>query len=341
MNILFHTEQIGERGTETALYDYALGNRNILGGGSFIAAPAARVFDQGVLKKFRDAFEVFLYRAPEELEPYVKEKSIGLFYRLVSGERENLPDLGVPVFIHCVFTTRERFGDYYCPVSDFINRYYRTGYPVLPHIVKKFPGLAGDLREELGIPRDAVVFGSYGGAGSFSIQFVKDTLVKTAEQRKGIYFLFMNFTPFAEGFPNIIFLPKNTDLAYKERFINTCDAMIHARSEGETFGLAVAEFAVKNKPCITWAPDILHNPLYCFKVFLKRLLGKNFGYARAHLDFLGNRALRYTGEKDLNDILLRFREKYLKPVNYDCYSERFGEERVMKIFKDIVEGAQP
>ena len=37
----------------------------------------------------------------------------------------------------------------------------------------------------------------------------------------------------------------------KEAFYRTCDAMLHARRDGETFGLAVAEFSVRNKPVIT------------------------------------------------------------------------------------------
>ena len=41
------------------------------------------------------------------------------------------------------------------------------------------------------------------------------------------------------------------DILHKTKFINTCDAMIHARADGETFGLAVAEFSSKNKPIIT------------------------------------------------------------------------------------------
>jgi hypothetical protein len=40
------------------------------------------------------------------------------------------------------------------------------------------------------------------------------------------------------AFPNILHLPATADGAFKERFIGACDAMLHARSRGETFGLA-------------------------------------------------------------------------------------------------------
>ena len=41
------------------------------------------------------------------------------------------------------------------------------------------------------------------------------------------------------------------DLNKKVEFISSCDAMIHARQMGETFGAAVSEFSIKNKPVIT------------------------------------------------------------------------------------------
>ena len=52
---------------------------------------------------------------------------------------------------------------------------------------------------------------------------------------------------------NIIYLPKSLDKKNKSKFVSTCDAMIHARYDGETFGLAVAEFSSANKPIITFA----------------------------------------------------------------------------------------
>jgi hypothetical protein len=47
--------------------------------------------------------------------------------------------------------------------------------------------------------------------------------------------------------PQIKFLPGTYDLEEKSAFVNACDAMIHARSGGETFGLAISEFALENK----------------------------------------------------------------------------------------------
>ena len=51
---------------------------------------------------------------------------------------------------------------------------------------------------------------------------------------------------------------------YKIKFINSCDAMLHGRSLGESFGIACGEFAIRNKPIFTY----------------------NFSRDRAHIDLL-------------------------------------------------------
>ena len=62
-------------------------------------------------------------------------------------------------------------------------------------------------------------------------------------------------------------LEKIIDKHKKVKFINTCDAMLWARSGGETFGLSIAEFSIKNKP------------VFCADVG-----------SRAHMSFLKNKA---------------------------------------------------
>jgi hypothetical protein len=342
MNILFHSNQISERGTEVALFDYAAGNQTVLQNRSFIAVPKNKIFDTVVFEKFKKNFELCLYETMDELNLFIKNNKIELLYKIVFGNKEDIIDT-IPVFIHCVFSTREKHGAYYVPISEYLNIWFRTKYPVLPHIVKKFSGSEHTLREDLNIPRDATVFGGYGGEKSFNIDFVQETICQIALQRKDIYFIFLNFKPFVPSdkltvYKNILFLPKNTDRDYKEYFINTCDAMIHARNDGETFGLSIAEFSVKNKPVITWDPDFLHNFTFCLKEFLRYIINKYPVYYKAHLHHLKEKAIRYTNKKDLADILLNFKEKYLKPINYDCFSESFSEEKVMKIFNNIITG---
>jgi hypothetical protein len=339
MNILFVSNQISERGTEIALYDYALGNENVLYGKSFIAANDDSIYDLAVLKKFQDKFEVCLYKSIQELVSFIKIKKIELIYQISYGKKEKLITEIVPSFIHCVFTTKEKFGAFYCPISNYLNKYYRTKYPVLPHMVRKFPGTTKNLRKDINIPDSAIIFGGYGGKDSFNIPFVRTTVCDIAKKHKNIYFIFLNFTKFAEeDFKNVILLPKNTDISYKEAFINTCDAMLHARLDGETFGLSVAEFSVKNKPIVTWNPSIIKNPFFILRSIVRFIRGQGHLYAKAHLEFLGKKAISYASSKDLWNIIIHFREKYLKDINYDCYSDRFSEEKVMNRFKEIISG---
>ena len=57
------------------------------------------------------------------------------------------------------------------------------------------------------------------------------------------------------------FIPTVSDLDEKELFFQTCNAMLHARLSGETFGLAVAEFSVRNLPVITYPGGYLETKL--------------------------------------------------------------------------------
>ncbi len=102
----------------------------------------------------------------------------------------------------------------------------------------------------INIPENAVVFGRHGGKGQFDIRFVQEIIYNIAKSNPTIYFIFVNTYTFCETLPNIIHLDTIIDTNSKRKFINTCDAMIWGRIEGETFGLEIAEFSICNKPVI-------------------------------------------------------------------------------------------
>jgi len=340
MNILFHSNQLSERGTEVAMFDYALGNLKVLGGRSFIAAPKNRVFDKSVLDKFKSNFTVCLYNSLLELQDFIDVSQINLIYKIVhGGTKDELLHDKIPHFIHCVFSTEAKYGAFYCPISECVNKRFGTKYPVLPHIVKTFEEVEINksiFRLKLRIPENAVVFGSYGGSKSFNIPFVKKSVVQIAKRETGIHFMFMNHEKFCD-LPNVHFLPKTVDLIVKAHFIDACTAMLHARSEGETFGLAVAEFSVRNKPVITYKPK----DGKCFAL-LSRVLRKlgldifySYYYDKAHLEYC-HKSITYRNKKNLLYILQHFENYYISDENYDCYSERFSEKNVMEIFCNII-----
>lgn len=128
------------------------------------------------------------------------------------------------------------------------------------------------------------MFGRHGGATTFDLPIAHRAVYQVALKNRGLYFLFMNTQRFCPPLPNIIHLEGTVNPDEKQRFINTCDAYLHARSHGETFGLAIAEFAVCDKPILTCR-----------------------GTDNEHLAILRNKALTYTFQVDLMRLLLTFR----------------------------------
>lgn len=336
MNILFHCMQIGERGTEIATINYARGNVNVLKNNSYFCVPKGKIVSEEKYIEIKKEFKVFEYSSLSELKEIIENNKINLLYSQESGEDDYFGQLPIPVFIHAVFSLKNKHGNYYCPISSYLNKWYGKDYPVLPYIVHPFNYTNENLRKELNIPSDAVVFGGYGGSHNFSIEFAKDAVINTAKSNSKIYFLFANFDNFCEerniNLPNVIFLPCIIDMKEKEKFINTCDAMLHARRDGETFGLAVAEFSIKNKPVITWKLQ----KRYYFRNLVKKILKMRSEYETSHLDNLGDAAIIYKNYKQLYDILNHF-NKYTKVgFNYDKFSEPFSEKKIMEIFNSII-----
>ena len=156
-----------------------------------------------------------------------------------------------------------------------------------------------------------LVFGRHGGAETFDLKFVQEVVQRVAEDMPERYFVFMNTDQFCASRPNIIFLEGAADVEEKERFINTCDAMLHARQSGETFGLAIAEFAVRQKPVLTWAGS----------------------HERSHIELLGPRGIYYNEAADLERLLRSFAVE--AGENWDVYTARFSPSVVMEQFKRV------
>lgn len=309
-HVAFDAGHLLERGTDVALYDYALGNEDILGNRSWILCPAAA--DLSALDKFRARFSVLLYRDAEALRQLLEP--IDLYYVIDHGaaRARPRPPRGLTA-VHCVFECKEPHGDVYAAVSDWVAQHRglatKPPVPVVPHMVW-LPQADGDLRAELGIPRDATVFGRHGGPGTFDIPFAHEEVRKAVDARDDLWFVFLNTARFCDPHPRIVHLPATVDMQRKARFVATCDAMLHARREGETFGLSCAEFSIANKPVVSWlsSPD------------------------RCHIETLGTKGIYYRDAEGLRRILGRFR-----PVrgDFDAYSERFSPQAVMRQFDRV------
>ncbi len=307
MNIAFFASHLCERGTEVALFDYAYYNQEILNNKSFVIYQTHSINKKDIIKKFEDKLQLFNVNEYDEIDPILKKYNISHIYYIRHGKLDNnLSKIAINC-CHAVFYC-EPHGDIYATISPFVSN-YNNKIPVVPHMVS-LPKHNLNMRKKLNIPEQAIVFGGYGGSCRFNIKFVHNVVYKIASVNKNIYFLFANFSKFCPPLPNIIHLPMIAELDKKVEFINTCDAMIWARTDGETFGLAIAEFSTFNKPIIS---------MKC-------------GY-RAHVHILGNKALWYYDSKSLTKIIENFDPKVEKKKDWNAYRE-FTPEKVMKIFND-------
>ena len=131
----------------------------------------------------------------------------------------------------------------YASIAPWVD--YNNGrFPFVPHIIN-LPNHNENMKEELNIPQDALVFGRFGGFKQFDIKYVQNCVYEYAKMNPENYFLFVNTEKFCDDMPNIIHLNKIIDLHKKTKFINTCDAMIWGRSDGEIYSLSQGEFSVK------------------------------------------------------------------------------------------------
>ncbi|MDO9434648.1 hypothetical protein [Hydrogenophaga sp.] len=312
--IAFHSNQISIRGTEVALYDYALHNESVLGHNSVVVYNLNSPHnDAAALAKFRERFDVVGYRARAELDPLLAQHRADLLYAIKAGKNDGLWSRTVPTMVHAVFPTNpaQAHGASYAFISEWLSRHCSNNkIPCVPHIVE-LPDDNGDLRAELNIPTRAKVLGCYGGAQSFDVPSAMEAVRQVLVESADTWFVFLNIARFVDH-PRALFLPGSSDLATKTRFINTCDAMLHARLQGESFGLACGEFSIRNKPVITYARS----------------------KHRHHIDVLGDAGFYYTDAASLVGIIEKLDPVALRQRSWDRYSARYNRDVVMGLFDE-------
>lgn len=314
MKIAFHSNQLSELGTEVALYNYADWNERLLGNRSIILVPKAS--NNTNLDKFSKRFEVVQYSDAVCREKELIKNKVDFFYAIKHGKSDGVISNYSPSLIHCVFEAREPHGNVYAAISKTVANTTVDEIPIVPHMID-FQRVEGDLRGTFGIPQNSLVVGRYGGYGSFDIDFVYDAVFKVLCKRKDVFFLFANTPNFLRKFgiwshPRVIFLPSLYSLKDKSMFVNTCDAMLHARRRGETFGLAIGEFASHNKLIITWSGSS----------------------EREHIDILGKFACLYSDRNELDGVLLNLTRLQCR-VPDNPYFDKFNPLTVMERFRQV------
>jgi hypothetical protein len=327
MIIGFLSNKLTLRGSEIALYDYAhyneilLGNKSIIISRSYNDVCHERDSSSDAYKKFNDRFRVAYYKTQKDIDGIVQTHSIDVLYIIKGGHYNDEIYTTVSTcrnLIHLGFSNQ-----YIVPsnitnlsvaiVSPLINKRWGCNYKWLPHIITVADD-SSDLRTVLSIPGDAKVFGTYSGSDrnvDYILKTVCDIVMRPVNN---IYFIFMNIQPFIQS-PFVKFLNGTTDNIVKRRFINTCDAMLYSREQGETFGLAIGEFSLCKKPIIC----------------------KSNAQDDYHLTLLGNSCLRHSNQLELEDILINFDTRVRTvDINDNKYISDFSPERVMKIFNECV-----
>ena len=319
--IVFFEEQLGVRGTTAALRDYARYASKLLDLNVFVAYNPKNS-NWHVLQQLHSEFSLIGVSDSKDLDQLLTNLRADYFYEIKYGRDHGYsPPKFCRHLVHSVFNTNSEFvhGDRYAVVSKTqAEKSSPKKIDYVPHMCC-LPEEHGNLRKDLGIPAEAFVFGRHGGSDTFNIQFVKDAIPQILEKRPDVWFLFLNTDKFISH-NRVIHLAATSDEKFKVRFINSCNAMLHARDYGETFGLAVLEFAMLGKPVFTYRNEAAAN---------SHPLG-----GTSHYDILGDSAINYYGPEDLIQAAAIYEHSLDTKVEYKDL-ERFRPEAVMERFKQV------
>lgn len=309
MKIGLHFNQLDYRGSSTIAYDYAKALREVLGHEVTVISSNKSVYNKDAFV----GFNAVLYDSTSELSRISENEKLDVLYMAKAGNDDKITPTNVKTAIHCVFDMREPHGSVYAGISEWLATFFKKDLWV-PHIIS-MPKTNKTMHSELGIPKDAFVVGRIGGFDQFDVIEAHKGVISAVSQRQDLWFVFVNTRPFISH-ERVKFLPPILDLNKKAEYINTCDAMVHGRSDGETFGLAVGEFSAMNKPVLTFDSP-------------------NWWYMRAHIHMLDDRAILYKNADELAQYLLQIDKSYVAGIDWDRYSIKFSPENVIKKFDEV------
>jgi hypothetical protein len=311
MVVTLHDNSMSVRGTTVALYDYAYYLKHTYNYTCNILYNNTHPLNnKDVIGKFNKEFLTESYNNKDQIDSILSKNKSDYFFAIKGGRQDGVISTVCKNLIMAVgiCSSSDAHGDKYAFCSDWLHRASGSFADVVPHMIN-LPDVSEDLRLELGIPSDAIVYGRSGGTETFDLFFVRDAIQEIVDLKSNLYFLFQNTDKFINH-PRVIFLPPNPDMVYKVKFINTCDACLHARQVGESFGLVCGEFSARNKPVITF----FNSP------------------ERNHIEVLGNKGIFYSNKEEIKNILLSFTPD--KNVDWNCYRKYYSQP-VMNKFVDF------
>ncbi len=135
--IAFHPASSGGlsfRGSEDAMFQYALFNVKLLGNKSIICLKEGAFNEPLVLKKFQEVFECIIsYNDTKDLEDKLVLLNVDAMYTIRYGRPEEPMLSKIPILVHCVYDMSTPHGLVYAGVSDTVARKFNNKVFV-PHI---------------------------------------------------------------------------------------------------------------------------------------------------------------------------------------------------------------
>lgn len=318
-NIIFHSNNLCERGVCVSIYDYAFYVRQYLNLNPIIAYDLKSDNLEESVNHFRNQFEVIGYESFQEVQKLVDKRNIDYFYAQKYGFKDEIIVKNSKNLIHSVFSRDldQVHGDVYAFISEWMSQQVDYKIPYVSYMIN-LPSHQETYREGFGIPKNATVIGRYGGKETFNIDFVTKSIENILQKREDIWFLFLN-TEIKINHERCLYFDPVIDLHYKVQFINTCDAFLHARDYGETFGASVLEFACKNKQIISYDN---------FDLQTNHPLG-----GRNHFLYLNQNCFSYKNQQELDDIFLNITRD--NPFDTSYLNEKFSPQSVIKKFYEV------
>lgn len=326
--LLFHTGLIDDRGSIAATSEYIGYLQNE--GHHVIWA-----YDK--LNPGNRSSAISHYKKMFNLEHYVNfnqysisvSKRIDWVYFSKKGLNDGLLIPSVKNAIHVMFNVYQPHGDTYAYVSKWLadassrqaNFFIPKGRSKIPNpFVSRewvpfgvdMPPPTNSLRAEWGVPLDARVCIRLGGENTFDIPWVHKTIKKAITEHQNFYFIGYNTNKFIDH-PRAIFLPSINGKIEKSNALMSADIFLHARRQGESFGMAILEAMRLKVPVLAWAG----------------------GWDRNHTKILHKESL-YKNELDLYHKLMHGISDHSVSKSFDN-SNLYLIPNVMQIFKDKFE----
>ena len=272
--LAFRDNALCERGTTLSLFDYADAWERLACGVAYVSAQDDSC-PQGAstLSRFEARFPGRVALTRDAAWPRVADfvaatGVVGLYQQMAgaSWATNVWPPCAARMMVHAVFDAKDPHGDAYAAISPTLAR--PPGTDAVQYIVAQPPpGVdPAGLRAALGIPPkggaadDTVVWCRHGGYGSMSLQWARDALCELLRRERARatrpWFVLLNTAPLecagdVSAYGRVRYRPATTSREEVFTFLATCDACVHARLDGESFGLAVAECSRAGLPVLT------------------------------------------------------------------------------------------